>query len=151
MKGKEKWSFVESTKNIFALAVRFQSQRSSILNQEFSKIKKAEESFMFYCPLIDHHTVVFMMKLLSAYYLRQFRLWPRKLDKSPPTPSRRLWSPQLNLDSEPCNIQFVCRPFSESLVSNCSKFTANQPANGFEGERSENPICQRQRVVKIPI
>ena len=151
MKCEEKWSFVKSTKNIFALAVRFQSQRSSVLNRDFLNIKRAEESFMFYCPLIDHHAVVFMMKHLSAYYLRQFRLWPRKLDKSPPTPSRRLWSPQLNLDSEPCNIQFVCRPFSESLVSNCSKFTANQPANGFEGERSENPICQRQRVVKIPI
>ena len=86
MKGKEKLSFVESTKNIFALAVRFQSQRSSVLNRDFLNIKRAEESFMFYCPLIDHHAVVFMMKHLSAYYLRQFRLWPRKLDKSPPTP-----------------------------------------------------------------
>ena len=106
---------------------------------------------MFYCPLVDHHTVVFMMKFLSAYYLRQFRLWPRKFDKSPPSPPHRLRTPQLNLDPEQCNIQFVFGPFSDSLVTNCSKFSANQPANGFDGERSENPICQRQRVVKIPI
>ena len=140
-------------KNIFAVAVTFQSQRSSILSQDFLNIIRAGESYMFYCPLIAHHAVVFMMKLLSAYYLRQFRLWPRKLDKSPPTPSRRLWTPQLNLDSEPCNIQIVCGPFSESLVSNCSKFTANQPANGFEGERSEKSnmseaeSCQNPNLV----
>ena len=37
MKCEEKWSFVKSTKNIFAVAVRFQSQGSSILNQDFEK------------------------------------------------------------------------------------------------------------------
>ena len=108
---------------------------------------------MFYCPLVDHHTVVFMMKFLSAYYLRQFRLWPRKFDKSPPSPPHRLRTPQLNLDPEQCNIQFVFGPFSDSLVTNCSKFSANQPANGFDGEKSEKSnmseaeSCQNPNLV----
>ena len=105
------------------------------------------------CFIVDHHTVVFIMKLLSAYYLRQFRLWPRKLDKSPspqtsnPSTKLRPWAMQY------CNIQFVRGPFSDSLITNCSKFTANQPANGFDGEKceksnmSEAESCQNLNLV----
>ena len=148
MKCEEKWSFVKSTKNIFAVAVRFQSQGSSILNQDFLK-----REFYVLLSLGDHHTVVFIMKLVSAYYLRQFRLWPRKLDKSPspqtsnPSTKLRPWAMQY------CNIQFVRGPFSDSLITNCSKFTANQPANGFDGEKceksnmSEAESCQNLNLV----